>query len=111
MPQRRNYTRYDAEVLLWWLKDWDPIPLNMLDISEGGMLCEFPEKLETGTQVELQFEFPDYEGTISSRCVVAYCRPMGNRSFYIGLKLNELTGIHKDEFSERMMTLPKPGGV
>lgn len=107
--QRRLSDRISAEVLLWWTHDWDPIPINLLDISEGGMLCEFPESVEEGQHVELQFEFPRHGELIDSRCEVVHVRKQGNHSFLVGLRISELAGIDQKAFSEKLNNLPRPG--
>ena len=106
--KRRRAERFSAEVLLWWTLDWESLPVNLLDISDGGMSCEFPQSVAPGQQVELQFEFPKHGERIDSVCEVVYVQEKGSHRFQVGLKIIEIQGIDKEQFSEKMQNLPLP---
>jgi len=107
--QRRQAPRFSAEVLLWWIQDWEPIPVSLVDISRGGMSCEFPQEVRPHQTLELQFEFPRHQERIDSTCEVIHVQERGSRRFQVGLKIVELKGISHRDFSKKMMMLPGLG--
>ena len=98
---RRKFVRFPTDALVWWSRDWDAEPIALMDISAGGMLCEFPEALEKGSRVALHFEFPHDDTLIFCNATVAHCRPT-ERAFMVGLELVELEGMEQVEFVKKM---------
>lgn len=99
---RRQYIRFPTDALVWWSRDWDAEPIALLDISAGGMLCEFPSSLEVDSKVSLHFEFPTLENMIFCHVKVVHCRPMENRLYHVGLKILELEGMDQMEFVNKV---------
>ena len=106
--QRRKAARLPADVLLWWILDWETVPVNLIDISEGGMSCEFPYRVTALQKIELQFEFPRHNELIDSICEVVHVQEKGSKTFQVGLKIIELQGIDQESFSLKMKNLPRP---
>jgi len=99
---RRQFIRFPTNALVWWSKDWEAEPVALLDISAGGMLCEFPSALEPGSKVSLHFEFPTLENMIFCHVKVVHCSPAENHMFHIGLKIMELEGMNQVEFVKQV---------
>ena len=99
---RRKFNRYPTEALVWWSKDWEAEPIALLDISPGGMLCEFPSPLAVDAHINLHFEFPNHEGMIFCRSKVAHCRAGESTYYLVGLEIVELEGMSQVEFVERV---------
>lgn len=98
---RRKYERFRTDALVWWSQDWEPEPIALLDISAGGMLCEFPSELKMREKISLHFEFPDRDGLILCHCRVVHCRQEEN--FYlVGLRIVQLEGMTQNEFVKRL---------
>lgn len=106
---RRRYIRFPADTLVWWCKDWETEPIALIDISAGGMLCEFPGEIPRGTKVSLHFEFPGHEGLIFCRCKVAHCRKGEDPFFLVGMRILELEGMDQGEFIRRLKNGLPPG--
>ncbi len=104
---RREYLRFPTDALVWWNKDWEPEPISLLDISAGGMLCEYPNPLENGSNVSLHFEFPGFGQLILCNCEVVHCSPEEGTTFYkIGLRIKELEGMELEQFIDRLKNGP-----
>ena len=105
---RRKYLRFPTDALVWWNKDWEPEPITLVDLSAGGMLCEYPKPLDQNEKVSLHFEFPGREGLIYCHCEVAHCRPGEHTYYLIGLKILEVEGMAMDKFITRLKNGPPP---
>ncbi len=99
---RRKFIRFTTNTLVWWSKDWESEPIALLDISAGGMLCEFPCTLSLDSKVNLHFEFPNHEGMIFCRGKVVHCRPTEGKLFLVGLEIMELEGMNQVEFVKKV---------
>ena len=103
MSEKRKYIRFPTNSLVWWSKDWEAEPIALMDISAGGMLCEFPEPMESGSKISLHFEFPKDDQMIFCNARVVHCRPQPGRHLYmVGLKIIELEGMDQTEFVQRI---------
>ena len=96
--RRRKFLRFPTDGLVWWSKDWELEPIALLDISAGGMLCEFPAAITVGSRVSLHFEFPGHDGFILCNCKVVHSRPDQNAYHLAGLKIVELDGMDQMDF-------------
>lgn len=99
---RRQFLRFPTDALVWWNKDWEPEPITLLDLSAGGMLCEYPEELPLGQDVSLHFEFPGHDRLIYVHCEVAHCREGEHPFFLIGLRIKEVEGMEMPDFVARL---------
>ena len=102
-PQnRRKYLRFPTDALIWWNNDWEPEPITLLDISAGGMLCEYPREVDDGQEVSLHIEFPGHDGLIYCRAKVVHCRPGEHTYFLVGLHIHDVEGMTMDQFMDRL---------
>ncbi len=99
---RRRYLRFPTDALVWWNQDWEPEPITLLDLSAGGMLCEYPKPLPDKQQVSLHFELSDHEGLIYCHCEVVHCRPGEHTYYLIGLRILEVEGMEMEQFIARL---------
>lgn len=107
---RRTYLRFPMETLVWWNQDWEPEPISLIDISAGGMLVEFPQTMESGTEVDLHFEFPGHDRLIQCSCEVVHSRQGDGNFFKVGLRITDLEGMDQQEFVTRLKNgLPTTG--
>ena len=100
--ERRKFSRFPADTLVWWNNDWEPEPITLLDLSAGGMLCEYPRELPSGEKVSLHFEFPGFESLIFCHCEIAHCRPGEHTYFLIGLRIESVEGMEMDAFIAKL---------
>ncbi|MDJ0840114.1 MAG: PilZ domain-containing protein [Acidobacteriota bacterium] len=99
---RRKYLRFPTDTLVWWNNDWEPEPITLVDLSAGGMLCEYPRALPTGEKVSLHFEFPGFDRLIYCHCEIAHCRPGEHTYYLIGLRIDSVEGMEMDAFITRL---------
>lgn len=99
---RRKDERVRTDILVWWPRDWEVEPINLLDISKGGMLCEFPEPLQPGTKVDLQFEVPEQDGLIHAHCEVIHVNAAHAHFHRTGLKMLSIQGMNLATFIHRL---------
>jgi hypothetical protein len=92
----RKFTRFPVNTLVWWNQDWEAEPVALLNISAGGMLCEFPESFDVDEKISLEVELPRYEAMVLCRCRVVHSRPREGH-YLVGLEIIDMEGMSKGE--------------
>ncbi len=85
-----------------------------VDISDSGLLAEFPRPLAVGTAVELRFFLPDQPEGVTVRAEVARCAARGGEANDIGFRFTEVPEAAARSlraFMSRVDPQPKPGLV
>ena len=99
---RRKNTRFRTDVMIWLQGEWEPEPITLLELSAGGMLCRFPVAVEAEDRVRLHLEFPGHERRIQCYCRVVHCREQEEAFFHVGLALESLEGMSRQNFIDRL---------
>ena len=97
----RKFTRFPLNALVWWSQDWEPEPLALVNISAGGMLCEFSREVEAGEKVNIEVALPQEEAMHYCQCRVVHCRPEGTQ-FLVGLEFVEMEGIRQEDLIKHL---------
>lgn len=101
-PSRRRYERYDCEMVVW-LRPWDSddefLPVDVENISSGGILVHSTFPLEYGTLLELQVSMLQMEEMVSVKAEVVHVRSSDEPDeFFLGLQFLETEGVNLTTF-------------
>lgn len=95
---RRREPRISTQTLVWWRHELDAVPLVVCNVSRGGLLCEFHQRLDPGATVELLIEVPIWNVTCQCRCRVAHLHQVAPRLYLVGLERESLEGLEEDRW-------------
>jgi len=93
---RRAHERYSCDMVVWLRpadRDGELFPVEVENVSSGGILCRSSAPLASGTRLELRISILQYEEMVEVRGIVRHLEDRPGGEHAIGIQFTEVANM------------------